>query len=211
MFPEDITFTRIHPITRENYWRKSGADRTVRFADVEEVVWMVAPLPLGNGYVIKPVTHHLTHNGMKKFISEIPREATLHASSLNGARTVLADWCTEDNRVFLEMRHAWQCAEVDPEVLAAPYRIARYSDRRYLALRNDPRGYVWMLESVAGPPVPCGSAIIAEAERFARADGATFSGWIVSAGHQYSEPIPRKQDALKNLEWTAQEETAPRA
>jgi hypothetical protein len=48
--------------------------------------------------------------------------------------------------------------------------------------------------------VPYEVEVIAEANRFYRTEGASFSGWIISRGVDYStEPIKRKPDAVKEL------------
>lgn len=62
------------------------------------------------------------------------------------------------------------------------------------ALDND-------LLSFAGK-VPYEVETIAEATRFYRSEGASFSGWIVSCGTNYStEPAKRKPDAVKELRY----------
>lgn len=55
------------------------------------------------------------------------------------------------------------------------------------------------LRSITGD-VPYEVEVIAEATRFRRTEGASFSGWIISRGNDYStEPIKRKPDAVKQL------------
>lgn len=55
------------------------------------------------------------------------------------------------------------------------------------------------LRSLTGD-VPYEVEVIAEANRFYRTEGASFSGWIISRGVDYStEPIKRKPDAVKEL------------
>lgn len=55
------------------------------------------------------------------------------------------------------------------------------------------------LRSIAGD-VSYEVEVIAEATRFRRTEGASFSGWIISRGSDYStEPIKRKPDAIKEL------------
>lgn len=41
--------------------------------------------------------------------------------------------------------------------------------------------------------------IVAVASRHYKSEGAAFSGWIVEAGHNFSEPIPNKREAMKAL------------
>ena len=40
---------------------------------------------------------------------------------------------------------------------------------------------------------------VATAERHYRRDGADFTGWIVSSGNDYGDPIPNKKEALEKL------------
>jgi hypothetical protein len=47
--------------------------------------------------------------------------------------------------------------------------------------------------------------IVAEAERFYKKDGANFSGWIVRGGLDYSDPIPNKSEALRQLHYVIEE------
>lgn len=56
-----------------------------------------------------------------------------------------------------------------------------------------------VLRSLTGD-VPYEVEVIAEATRFYRTEGASFSGWIISCGTNYStEPIKRKPDAIEQL------------
>lgn len=55
------------------------------------------------------------------------------------------------------------------------------------------------LRSITGD-VPYEVEVIAEGTRFRRTEGASFSGWIIRRGSDYStEPIKRKPDAIKEL------------
>lgn len=55
------------------------------------------------------------------------------------------------------------------------------------------------LRSITGD-LPYEVEVIAEATRFYRTEGASFSGWIISTNSNYStEPAKRKPDALKEL------------
>ena len=40
---------------------------------------------------------------------------------------------------------------------------------------------------------------VANCTRFSRTQGASFSGWVVRAGGNYTDPIDSKHDALRNL------------
>lgn len=47
--------------------------------------------------------------------------------------------------------------------------------------------------------------VVADATRFYKREGATFSGWIVRTGIYYSDPIANKRDAMKELRRTITE------
>jgi hypothetical protein len=49
--------------------------------------------------------------------------------------------------------------------------------------------------------VPYEVEVVAEATRFFKREGADFSGWVVSSGSNYGDPIANKREALKHLRW----------
>lgn len=56
------------------------------------------------------------------------------------------------------------------------------------------------LEKNLYPNLPYEVVVIAEATRHFKCEGASFSGWIVSCGNDYSTvPISRKRDAINEL------------
>lgn len=66
------------------------------------------------------------------------------------------------------------------------------------------------LDDILRRDLPYEMEVIAEAERFYKRDGATFSGWIVRHGLDYSDPIPNKREALKHLRWAVADCFVPR-
>ncbi|MFE6000414.1 hypothetical protein ACFQ6C_26695 [Streptomyces sp. NPDC056454] len=52
--------------------------------------------------------------------------------------------------------------------------------------------------------------IIAEATRHYRYEGAGFSGWVVTCGANFGDPIPNKREAYKQLRWAVADRFKPR-
>ncbi|RNG08209.1 hypothetical protein EEJ42_33450 [Streptomyces botrytidirepellens] len=57
------------------------------------------------------------------------------------------------------------------------------------------------LENILRTDLPYEVEVIAEAKRFYKSHGASFSGWIVSVGKglSHSDPIPNKPEAMAQL------------
>jgi hypothetical protein len=59
------------------------------------------------------------------------------------------------------------------------------------------------LENILRSDLPYEVEVIAEATRFYKREGASFSGWVVSSsgGLNYGDPIPNKRAALRDLRY----------
>jgi hypothetical protein len=65
------------------------------------------------------------------------------------------------------------------------------------------------LDKILHQDLPYEVEVIAEAVRHYRYEGADFSGWIVTAGNDFGDPIPNKRDALRHLRWAVEERFKP--
>lgn len=207
MLAEFIKPTKRNPITGHLDRTRYGRSNPTYYADVEQVVFAIRPMP-GGGYDISPVITHLTSAGRDWYVKQCGgSQPKKWAPDLDHAREVIASWT--ESRTFERTRHMWQTAEIDTERLAAPYRIAELDPHHFEAIRNDPRGWVFTIGDDSAP-IYTGSAIVAEVTRHSPSiDGADYTGWIVSTTHNHSDVIKRKPDALAQLDLWAQGEMEP--
>lgn len=55
------------------------------------------------------------------------------------------------------------------------------------------------LDNLARRDLPYEVEVIAEATRFYKSEGAAFSGWVITSGRNYSDPIPTKTEAVEHI------------
>ncbi len=207
--PEHILLTTRNPLTGAQSGRV-GVQHSARYADLEEVVWEVRALREG-GFSISPAISHLTQNGYQQWAASRPDGKPPHrlAFTLAEARQILAQWADADDRPFVMMRYWWQKAEVNPAALAAPYRVVEHAPTHYVALDNTPARHVAMLYPGTALALPTGSPVIGAAVRHSPSgDGSSFTGWVVEGDGGYTDPLPRKPDALAQLRLLADTVTA---
>ncbi|MGW7506050.1 hypothetical protein ACWGIR_31630 [Streptomyces albidoflavus] len=195
MHPEDINLLRKNPIT--GYIDRRKNSRT-RFADAGHVVFVATPR--GSELLLMPVTTHYTPRGRQQWLDAFNGEPPVRTvSSADALPEALAAWANEEDYTFERMRHAWQCAEVNTKSLCSPCRIVEVNPWHVDAVRNDPAGYVFAIGNERRPAYIGGGVVIASARRFTVAEGASFSGWIIEQGRDYSDPIGGKRAAVSQL------------
>jgi hypothetical protein len=58
------------------------------------------------------------------------------------------------------------------------------------------------LENILRRDLPYEVEVVAEATRSYKRDGADFSGWVVASRNNYSDPIPNRRDAMRELRFS---------
>lgn len=66
------------------------------------------------------------------------------------------------------------------------------------------------LDKILHRDLPYEVEVIAQATRFYKKEGAGFSGWVVGSGHEYSDRIANKREAMKHLRWAVVERFEPK-
>ncbi|MCX4682063.1 hypothetical protein OG413_43565 [Streptomyces sp. NBC_01433] len=206
MLAEYIKLTRKNPITG----RSRRGQRDIQYAVVDEVVFRITHFHSGpQPVLIEFADEHLTAAGLRVWSSSWHRRFH-RTDSLDAARTWMAEFFRSQESAELlahdeQAVETWQMLDVGSARVPAPYRIVELHHDHYLAVANDPRPLLWSHTNLAwedGTPRVGGSPVLAEANRHSPSlDGAVYTGWIVSAdgGRSYSDPIPRKVDALAYL------------
>jgi len=198
--PDNVHPTRRNPITGYVCRRKISP---VHFADAGRVVFSI--VPRGDHLRMTPVFAHFTAEGRRQW-NGAPIEAPVrYAADLEDARQVLADWADENDYAFQRMRHTWHATEVNPRALVSPVRIVDTGPYECEAIRNNPNGHVFTIGDEESPIYMGEGAVLATARRFHTSEGATFNGWIVKQGNDYSEPIGSKRAAISHLKNLAYE------
>lgn len=57
------------------------------------------------------------------------------------------------------------------------------------------------LDKILHRDLPYEVEVIAEATRHYKREGASFSGWVITWGSNYGDPVPNKREAYKHLRW----------